>query len=152
VQTHVIAMLTLIAVTVAIHASGSVALIRMLEAYLPFWKRHPSFVVGILSLSWVVASLVILHMFEIGVWASYLFLRGLFPDFETATYFSLVTYTTTGFGDVVLPKEWRILGSSQALVGILMTSWSIAILIAVVTGAYKEDRDRSMVKTGVEQT
>jgi voltage-gated potassium channel Kch len=147
-----IAMLTLIAATVAIHASGSVALIRMIEAYLPFWKRHPSFVVGILSLSWVVASLVILHMFEIGVWATYLFLRGLFPDFETATYFSLVTYTTTGFGDVVLPKEWRILGSSQALVGILMTSWSIAILIAVVTGAYKEDRDRSMARTGVEKT
>jgi len=152
VQHHMIAMLTLIAVTVAIHASGSVALIRMLEAYLPFWRRHPSFVVGILSLSWVVASLVILHMFEIGVWATYLFLRGLFPDFETATYFSLVTYTTTGFGDVTLPKEWRILGSSQALVGILMTSWSIAILIAVVTGTYKEDRDRSIAKTGVGQT
>jgi voltage-gated potassium channel Kch len=152
VQHHMIAMLTLIAVTVAIHASGSVALIRMLEAYLPFWKRHPSFVVGILSLSWVVASLVILHMFEIGVWATYLFLRGLFPDFETATYFSLVTYTTTGFGDVTLPKEWRILGSSQALVGILMTSWSIAILIAVVTGTYKEDRDRSIARTGVGQT
>ncbi|HVN30749.1 MAG TPA: ion channel [Thermoanaerobaculaceae bacterium] len=151
-QHHMIAMLTLIAVTVAIHASGSVALIRMLEAYLPFWRRHPSFVVGILSLSWVVASLVILHMFEIGVWATYLFLRGLFPDFETATYFSLVTYTTTGFGDVTLPKEWRILGSSQALVGILMTSWSIAILIAVVTGTYKEDRDRSIAKTGVGQT
>jgi voltage-gated potassium channel len=151
VQTHVIAMLTLIALTVAIHASGSVALLRMIEAYIPFWRRHPSFVVGILSLSWVVASLVILHMFEIGLWASYLFLRGLFPDFETATYFSLVTYTTTGFGDVTLSKEWRLLGSSQALVGILMTSWSIAILIAVVTGAYHEDRKRATRNPGLGQ-
>jgi hypothetical protein len=152
VQLHMMPMVTLIALTVAIHASGSVALLRMLEAYLPFWRRHPSFVVGILSLSWVVATLVILHMGEIVVWASYFSLHGLLPDFETATYFSLVTYTTTGFGDVILPREWRIMGSSEALVGILMTSWSIAILIGVISAAYKESQGKSTGKPGEGQT
>jgi len=143
VQLHMIPMVTLIALTVAIHASGSVPLLRMIQAYLPFWRRHPGFVVGIFSVSFVVATLVILHMAEIAVWASYFSLRGLFPDFETATYFSLVTYTTVGYGDVILPKEWRILGSSEALVGILMTSWSVAILVAVITSLFKESRTKS---------
>lgn len=151
-QFHIIPMVTLIALTVAIHATGSVALIRMLEAYVRFWRRHPSFVVGILSVSWVVAALVILHMVEIMAWALFFSLRGVFPDFETATYFSLVTYTTTGFGDVLLPTQWRILGSSEALVGILMTSWSVAILIGVVTAVYKESQKQSTGEPGEGQT
>lgn len=149
---HVIPMVTLIALTVAIHATGSVVLLRMLEAYVGFWRRHPGFLFGILSLSWVVAFLVVLHIVEIAVWALFFSLRGVFPDFETATYFSLVTYTTTGFGDVLLPTQWRLLGSSEALVGILMTSWSVAILVGVITGAYKESQGMSTGKPGEGQT
>jgi voltage-gated potassium channel Kch len=29
------------------------------------------------------------------------------PDLASALYFSAVTYTTTGYGDVVLPQQWR---------------------------------------------
>jgi hypothetical protein len=28
-------------------------------------------------------------------------------------YFSGVTYTTTGYGDLVLPKEWRLVGGNE---------------------------------------
>ncbi len=132
-----IAGFTLIALNVAIHAVGVVTLLRLLAAYRPFWRRHASSLVTVLSLSWVVATLVFLHMVELMVWASYFRLQGLFPDFETATYFSLATYTTTGFGDVVLTKDWRILGSVEGLVGILMMSWSGAILIGVITNIYQ---------------
>ena len=37
------------------------------------------------------------------------------PDLPTAFYFSIVTYTTTGYGDVVLPPEWRMVGGVEAL-------------------------------------
>jgi len=148
---HLVPWLILIALTVAIHAGGSVAFLRMLRAHLPFWRRHPGFVVNTLSLSWVVATLVTLHMVEIGVWASYFFLRGLFPDFETAIYYSLCSYTTVGFGDVVLPREWRILGTTEALVGGLMTAWSVALLIAVVTGLHQEDRSKLTGRAGEGQ-
>lgn len=137
---HVITWPILIAFTVAIHASGLVAFLRMFAAHLPFWRRHPSFVTTALTLSWVVATLAALHMAEIAVWASYFFLRGLFTDFETAIYYSLATYTTTGFGDVVLPKQWRVLGTTEALVGALMTAWSVAFLISVINTVYQESQ------------
>jgi len=35
------------------------------------------------------------------------------PDFLTAFYFSIVTYTTVGYGDVVLTAEWRLLAASR---------------------------------------
>jgi len=143
---HPIPALVLIASTVAIHAIGSVMFLRMLEAYRPFWRRHPGFLGNTLSFSWVVAILVGLHLAEVGVWASYYSLRGLFPDLETSVYYSLCSYTTVGFGDVVLPREWRLLGTTEALVGILMTSWSVALLIAVVTGAHGEELERSTGK------
>ncbi len=133
---HPIPMLLLIAATVVIHAIGSAVFLRILAAYRPFWTRHPGALGNALSFSWVVPTLVVLHLSEIGLWAFYYLRRGLFPDLETATYYSLCSYTTVGFGDVVLPREWRLLGTTEALVGILMTAWSVALLVAVVTSAY----------------
>jgi len=142
----------LIALTVAIHGVGAVAYLRMLEAYRGFWERHAGFVFSILSLSWVVTTLVFLHLAEIGVWAGFYYLQGLFPDFETSVYYSVSAYTTVGFGDVVLQKEWRLLGATEALVGILMTSWSVALLIGLLTELYRSDQSRSGKKPPESQS
>jgi len=45
---------------------------------------------------------------------------GAMRDLASAFYFSAVTYTTTGYGDLVLPEEWRLVGGVEALTGILM--------------------------------
>ncbi len=55
------------------------------------------------------------------------------PDLQSAFYFSAVTYTTTGYGDLVLPNEWRLVGGVEALTGILMCGWSAAFFFAVVS-------------------
>jgi hypothetical protein len=60
------------------------------------------------------------------------------PDLESATYFSLTSYTTVGYGDVVLPERWRLLGPIEAAVGILMLGWSTGILVAVIGTIYRE--------------
>jgi voltage-gated potassium channel Kch len=122
----------LIALTVAIHAAGAIGLLWFLGKYRPIWLRHDSLGFAVLSISGIVSCLVLLHLTEIAAWAFYYHLKGLFPDFETAAYYSLATYTTVGYGDVVLPREWRLEGTSEALVGILMTAWSTALLINVV--------------------
>jgi len=44
-----------------------------------------------------------------------------------------VTYTTTGYGDLVLPRDWRLVGGIEALTGILMCSWSTGFFVAVVS-------------------
>ena len=52
---------------------------------------------------------------------------------ESALYFSGVTYTTVGYGDLVLPQPWRLLAPLEALVGILMVGLSTGLFIVVVS-------------------
>ena len=52
--------------------------------------------------------------------------------FEEAVYFSFVTFTTVGFGDVVLTPGVRLLSGIEALNGIILVGWSTALLFAVV--------------------
>jgi voltage-gated potassium channel Kch len=75
---------------------------------------------------------VLLHLAEIGIWALFYAWRGALPDLPSSVYFSAVTYTTTGYGDLVLAREWRLVGAVEALTGILMCGWSTAFFVAVV--------------------
>jgi len=61
---------------------------------------------------------------------------GAFPALEPAVYFSTVTYTTLGCGDLVVGTEWRILASTQAANGIIMFGWTTGIIIAGVQRLY----------------
>jgi hypothetical protein len=61
------------------------------------------------------------------------------PDPQSAFYFSAVTDTTTGYGDLVLPSEWRIVGGVEALTGILMCGWSTAFFFAVLARMHASD-------------
>jgi len=63
------------------------------------------------------------------------------PDAQSAFYFSVVTYTTTGYGDLVLPPEWRIVGGVEALTGILMCGASTAFFFAVLSRVHAMDVD-----------
>jgi hypothetical protein len=65
------------------------------------------------------------------------------PDLTAALYFSAVTYTTTGYGDLVLAPEWRLVGAIEALTGILMCGWSTAFFVAVVSRSLGTARDTS---------
>ena len=49
------------------------------------------------------------------------------PDLASGAVFQWVTYTTTGYGDLVLPPEWRLVGGVEALTGILMCGLSTAV-------------------------
>jgi hypothetical protein len=53
-------------------------------------------------------------------------------SFDNALYFSLVSFTTVGYGDITLPAPWRILGGIEAMNGILMFGWSTASLYTIV--------------------
>ena len=50
------------------------------------------------------------------------------PDLETALYFSMATFTTVGYGDVVLEGSWRMLASLQAANGMIIFGWSTALV------------------------
>jgi voltage-gated potassium channel Kch len=60
------------------------------------------------------SGLLLLHLVEMTVWAAAFVIVGMLPDFETALYFSLKSYTTVGYGDVLPPQAWRLVGPLEA--------------------------------------
>jgi hypothetical protein len=123
----------LMATCVAIHAGGTAALLRSLRQTArlstAFWPSTSLFVM-------VAAWLILLHLSEVAVWAFFYLWQDAMPDLQAALYFSAVTYTTTGYGDLTLPEGWRIVGGIEALTGILMCGWSTAFFFAVVNRLY----------------
>jgi|WetSurMetagenome_2_1015567.scaffolds.fasta_scaffold07134_7 voltage-gated potassium channel Kch len=143
---HMFEGILLILVTVFIHATGTIFFLRIMAAYRPFWEKRGGLLLNTLSLTWVIATLVALHILEIAVYAFFYYWEGILPNLETAGYFSISTYTTVGYGDVVLSREWRTFGASEALVGILMTAWSTGLLIAVVNAFQSKTIERWRTK------
>ena len=57
------------------------------------------------------------------------------PEFKTledAVYFSTVTFTTLGYGDIVLHDKWRVLSGIEAANGIILLGWSTAFLFEII--------------------
>ena len=124
----------LMSVCVVLHAAGLTVVIRRLEGSLPSFahKQGRQLRLLIAVASWA----VLLHLAEITVWALYYAGGGGMPDLDAALYFSAVTYTTVGYGDLVLPAEWRLVGGIEALTGILMCGWSTAYFLAIVNQVF----------------
>ena len=125
------------AVCIIIHSAGVVVAIRRLRQYAPSPRFWPVVWLFIVVAAWI----VVLHLSEIAVWAVFYAWSKAMPDLQSAMYFSVVTYTTTGYGDLVLPKEWRLLAGVEALTGILMCGWSTAFFLTIGSRLY-ENRDR----------
>jgi len=86
--------------------------------------------------------IMLLHVLEASLWAVFYYSRALFNDFETSLYFSLTSYTTIGYGDVLLPQKWRLLGAIEGVTGVLFCGISTAFIFAVMT-AMLQSRLRS---------
>ena len=105
----------LTALCVVVHAMGMTALLR--------WLKH---IVGRIGTrfwfsTWMLVRTAGLYhspaSIEIAIWAFFYSWDHGMPDLHSAFYFSAVTYTTTGYGDFVLPNEWRLVGGVEALTG-----------------------------------
>jgi pimeloyl-ACP methyl ester carboxylesterase len=84
----------------------------------------------------LVSALLLMHVAEAGIWALFFAVVGAAPDLESAAYFSLTSYSTIGYGDIVLPERWRLLGPIEGTVGVLMLGWSTGILVAMIGRMY----------------
>lgn len=121
----------LLAVTVAIHAAGLAFVLRTLDRpvaqrVLRFW----GVTVLLVRIAW---TFIVLHLAEIAVWALFYWWKRCLPDAESAFYFSAITYTTVGYGDLVLPVGWRLLAGVEGLTGILMCGLSTGLFFAIAS-------------------
>ena len=80
--------------------------------------------------------IVCLHILEILLWTVFYRWRCL-GTWESAFYFSATSYSTVGYGDVVLQPVWRILGPVESVAGVLMCGVSASFLFAIVTRLFE---------------
>ena len=131
--------LALLAGCVVVQSLGMILLIHWLARVRhliesPSVHRRVGLLLGLFV--WI----AILHLLQVCLWALVFWGAGALPTLEVATYFSLVTYTTIGFGDVVLGPGWRVLAGIEGLTGLLLAGWSTAFVFAVVNRMYEHWR------------
>lgn len=117
--------------TVLVHLLGLAVLMRFLRSHTRLFRE-----LAIMPLTLLLAAtigIITIHTLEIWLFALLYLQLGAFSHFEQALYFSTVTYSTIGYGDLVMPNQWRILGAIEGAVGIIMLGWSTAFLVSLLT-------------------
>ena len=90
-------------------------------------------------ISAVVLVLCYASLVEAAVWAYAYVLVGAISTFESALYFAIVTFTTLGYGDVLVGSDWHLLASMQAANGIILFGWTTAIVVSLIQQAAKHN-------------
>ena len=129
-MTALLLAFALMAGAVTIHLIGGILVVMYLSRQIVTDSPRPVLQALRILIS-LFAALLLLHLMQVGVWALLYWWR-IGWDFNTAFYFSAVTYATIGFGDVVPPPDWRLIAVTQGLTGVLMLGWSSALVFAEV--------------------
>ena len=85
-----------------------------------------------LLMSRTVFALLGLHLLEIFAWAASLVYSGLVADWRMAGFFAGNTYTTIGYGSIILPDGWKMLAPIIAISGLFTFGWSGSVLVDLV--------------------
>lgn len=136
---NILCGMALVAATVMIHGFGLLGLLR--------WSRRKGETLGggaapfvrVAYLMGVVLGLFCLHGLEIALYAVFYLAVGALSGMESALYFSASTFTTVGFGDVVLDADWRLVSAIESANGFLLIGWSTAFLVSVTERLVGED-------------
>ncbi|MFN3507872.1 MAG: ion channel [Allorhizobium sp.] len=119
----------MISLTVIIHTFGLMGVTHVMSFVTDRIRLH-GHRSRMLAMNTVVIGVFAVLTAEVWLWAATYTLIGAVGDFETALYFSTTTFSTVGFGDVVLHPEWRMLAALEGVNGFLLIGWSTAYLIA----------------------
>ena len=126
------AAVLLVSLTLCLQYAGLAALIAWVKRVLAGdVHKLGAFQAAALVIRSTVA-VIALHGLQILLWAtSY---RALcLPSWESAFYYSSTSYSTVGYGDLVLPSEWRLLGPLEGIIGVLMCGITVSLLFVLVT-------------------
>jgi len=127
----------IVSVSLVIHMAGILLMAKWLlhrREELEQSLNRRRFVVLMITLF---AAILLLHVIQTSIWAMFYYTQELFSDFETSLYFSMVSFTTIGYGDVLLPRNWRLLGVIEGFSGVLLCGVSTAFIFAVVNAIFQ---------------
>lgn len=118
----------MIFLTTAIHACGMLLSLHVANIKSDTSQSYHS-IRSVLRTSGIVIIMFLVSLIEVVAWAIPFMIFGAITGLEKAVYFSMVTYTTLGYGDVLLDEQWRLLASFEAANGIIMFGWTTAIVM-----------------------
>jgi hypothetical protein len=129
--------LSLIGLTIAIHATGVVVMgitalkVRILLDRSGFGLRHQvSALIILIGASGLL--LATLHGFEAAIWAAAYLWVGAFDSPPDAMLYSIDSMTTRGASGLALPRRWQIMGALESADGMLLFGISTAFMFAVL--------------------
>ena len=131
----------MLVIIVLIHGAGLDRILGLYERRSEVYRlrfRHPYLATSIFAVT--ILLMLFLHVFEICIWGVALNRAGLITSFRDAMYFSANTYTTIGYGLMILPYNWRELSPLMAISGLFTFAWTTGELFGVV------DKQRRLVK------
>ena len=131
---NIIVGLSLIGLTVVIKGYGTMLWVSKFDRERSHlntdtFKKH-----GTRLLISTAVFLIFIHLIQAALWALvYMLLPGVteFETFEKSMYFSLVTFTTLGYGEITIASANRILAGLEAINGITLIGWSTAFMFAI---------------------
>jgi voltage-gated potassium channel len=128
--------LGMIVLTFIIHAIGLDRLLVIIQLTRVKLQQQHEYALNhqITILLMTTLGIILIHSLEIWAWAllyDYLDIHAV-GNLETALYFSTVSFSTVGYGDVVLDPSWRMLGAMQAASGMILFGWSTATIFEVI--------------------
>ena len=121
----------LVLTTLSVQCVGAAVLINWLRSALRREFRTVRMSSSAVLVMQATIGVIILQGLIILLWASYY--RWLcFSSWESSFYFSATSYSTVGYGDVLLPPKWRLFGPLESMLGVLMCGLSVGLLFALV--------------------
>lgn len=117
---------------VLVHATGMRMLTDRFERRIQALRQLKSTWRPDLLLGRVVTLMLLLHLFEIWVWAAALVYSGLVENWRAAGFFAANTYTTVAYGNFLLPDGWHMLAPIIAMSGLFTFGWTGSVLVEVV--------------------
>ncbi|HXQ72636.1 MAG TPA: potassium channel family protein [Pyrinomonadaceae bacterium] len=122
----------IVSVCLMVHVAGILLMAEWLLSKREYFERKATkrhFAVLVISLF---SGVMLLHLIQTSLWAVFYYTQDLFGDFETSLYFSMVSFATIGYGDVLLPRRWRLLGVVEGFSGVILCGISTAFIFAVM--------------------
>ncbi len=123
--------------TLIIHSIGMYFVMHRFELHWSKYLNEKSEIRRQSFFGFLVFLMLLTHLVEVIIIAAALWTIQAFESWRTAFYFTGETYTTLGFGDVLLPHDWRQLAMFIAMSGLFAFGWSTGVLVSIVGKTYE---------------
>ncbi len=129
--------LLLVIGTLSVHSLGMYLVMHRFELHWPAYCMGKNEIRRQFYFGHLVVIMLVTHILEVLLIAIVLYGIHAMPDLRTAFYFTGEAYTTLGFGDILLPSQWRQLALFIAMSGLFGFGWSTGVLVHIVGKTYE---------------